>query len=90
MSKVTVNLNDVVEFVLSVSGAKTLNQYNTESNQRLIMLSKGTYNPSFKTDYKEGDIWRGQLWEMVGIFKSHCSLGMDGFSKGCNISFEVK
>lgn len=89
MTKVTVNLNDAVEFVLSASGAKTLNQHNIESNRR-AMLSRGTYHIFLKTDYKEGDIWRGQLWEMVDIFKSHCSLGMAGFSECCDISFEVK
>lgn len=52
-------LNDQVQVKLTASGASRLNVAN--------MLDK-IGRPSYKINYKEGDIYKDQLWRIFNVF----------------------
>lgn len=61
-------LNDTVEVTLTLAGANILNKINRD---------KLAYFPSLRirTDYKEGDKYKGQLYELFYMFGIHCCPG---------------
>lgn len=63
-------LNDTVEVTLTQVGANILNKINRD---------KLAYFPSLKirTDFKEGDKCKEQLYELFYVFGVHCCPGSD-------------
>lgn len=58
-----IDLNETVTVELTEWGAVYLNALNTY--RRKIAIGK----PVYKTDYKEGDIYRNQLYQLIMDFK---------------------
>lgn len=58
-----IDLNDTVTVELTEWGAVHLNALNTYKSK--IAIGK----PVYKTDYKEGDIYRNQLYQLITEFK---------------------
>lgn len=58
-----IDLNDTVTVELTEWGAVYLNALNTYKSE--ITTGK----PIYKTDYKEGDIYRNQLYQLIMDFK---------------------
>jgi hypothetical protein len=58
-----IDLNDTVTVELTEWGAIYLNALNTYKSE--IAIGK----PVYKTDYKEGDIYRNQLYQLLMDFK---------------------
>lgn len=58
-----IDLNDTVTVELTEWGAVYLNALNTYKSE--ITTGK----PIYKTDYKEGDIYRNQLYQLIAEFK---------------------
>ncbi len=58
-----IDLNDTVTVELTEWGAVYLNALNTYKSEI------DTGNPVYKTDYKEGDIYRDQLYQLIAEFK---------------------
>ncbi len=63
-------LNDNVQVTLTERGAKILN----ETNASMKLLCP---NMNWKTDYKGGDEYSTQLWDIIGQFGSCCSAGSE-------------
>jgi len=63
-----INLNQIATVVLTKEGADRLNEIN------LRYLNPALFH-SLKTDYKEGDIYKAQLWSLFQDFGSMISLG---------------
>lgn len=59
----TIDLNDTVTVELTEWGAVYLNALNTYKSE--IATGKTVY----KTDYKEGDIYRNQLYQLIAEFQ---------------------
>lgn len=59
----TIDLNDTVTVELTEWGAVYLNALNTYKSE--ITTGK----PIYKTDYKKGDIYRNQLYQLIMDFK---------------------
>ncbi|MFK2135318.1 hypothetical protein ACIXK8_18855 [Bacteroides fragilis] len=62
-----IDLNDTVTVELTEWGAVYLNALNMF--KRLTTLKNCSYNHHYKTDYKEGDVYKGQLWQLILDFK---------------------
>ena len=62
-----INLNDSCFVVLTNVGAEHINQINNKANLR--------FSVDFRVDWKEGDIYRGQLWSLMELFGSSLGLG---------------
>jgi len=62
------DLNDTVTVTLTAKGAEILNKENEEIAKRVP-----SYN--WKTDYKDGDEYRTQLWSLFGHFGAYCYAG---------------
>ncbi|MCM0335739.1 hypothetical protein O1504_13665 [Bacteroides fragilis] len=62
-----IDLNDTVTVELTEWGAVYLNALNTF--KILTTLKNCSYNHHYKTDYKEGDIYRNQLYQLIAEFK---------------------
>ena len=67
-------LQDRVTVTLTEHGAKILNKCNKEFNDRYPKIKL------FKTDYKGGDLFTRELYDIINIFKDH-------FGPGCYICF---
>lgn len=66
------DLNDQARVVLTKSGADIINKKNRSLN--------GIYSQAgitWKDDYKEGDVYIGTLWEILGRFKTCYEAGHD-------------
>lgn len=74
----TINLNDYVEVTLTESGARILNAKNNYYNK---LFNKNTS----KVNYVEGDLYKDQLWSMINLFHSTCSLGNLAFCGSAEI-----
>jgi hypothetical protein len=59
----TIDLNDTVTVELTEWGAVYLNALNTYKSEI------ATGNQVYKTDYKKGDIYRNQLYQLIMDFK---------------------
>lgn len=59
----TIDLNDTVTVELTEWGAVYLNALNTYKSEI------ATGKPVYKTDYKKGDVYKGQLWQLILDFK---------------------
>lgn len=59
----TIDLNDTVTVELTEWGAVYLNALNTYKSEFT------TGKPIYKTDYKKGDIYRNQLYQLIAEFK---------------------
>lgn len=69
-------LNDNVVVTLTEVGAKILNEHYESMN--LVYKSVTCSNDNiFSTDFKEGDYFSAELWEMFYIFGNHCMMGAD-------------
>ncbi len=68
-------LNDQVKVTLTAHGSSILNEDNKLWRERYP-----TVFCSAKTDYKEGDVYENQLWEVLGRFT-------DCFQAGHQIPF---
>lgn len=60
-----IDLNDTVSVELSEWGATYINAINT-FNQ---MIFPTETHPLYKTNYKAGDIYKDQLWQLILDFK---------------------
>lgn len=58
-----IDLNDTVSVILTKWGATYLNARNMYKNET------DTVKPIYKVDYKEGDVYKGQLWQLILDFK---------------------
>lgn len=58
-----IDLNDTVSVILTKWGATCLNARNMYKNET------DTVKPIYKVDYKEGDVYEGQLWQLILDFK---------------------
>lgn len=58
-------LQDRVTVTLTEHGAKILNKINNEFNDRCKKVKP------FKTDYKEGDLFTSELYDIINTFKDH-------------------
>lgn len=63
-------LNDIVQVKLTERGAKIINEQNAS-------LKLTNPSLSFKTDYKKGDIYRNELWEVFRNFGNSCYMGVE-------------
>lgn len=69
-----VNLNDTITVNLSERGARILNEY---FNQFDIVKN-----------YKEGDIFKTQLWDLMNIFGPYMVMGFDIPFESCWLKIE--
>lgn len=60
-----IDLNDTVTVELSEWGATYLNAMNTFNK----IISPIETHPLYKTNYKAGDIYKDQLWQLILDFK---------------------
>lgn len=65
-----IDLNDTVSVELSEWGATYLNAMNTFNK----MISPIETYPLYKTNYKAGDIYKDQLWQLILISKMELDL----------------
>ncbi len=66
------DLNDQVQVVLTKCGADIINKESRSMNE--------TYSHAgitWKDDYKEGDVYKGSLWEILGRFTTCYQVGHD-------------
>lgn len=78
------NINNRVEFVLTERGASILNKRAEKLKERFPRHTE------HNTDYKEGDIYRNQLWTVMQIFGGSCiGLGLESFCKEGTVTFEI-
>ena len=69
------NMNDKVAIVLTANGAKILNAHHVKANE---VLSKHKIVETYATDYKEGDVFEGQMWSIFECFTGcYWHLGAD-------------
>lgn len=76
------NINHKVSFVLTKSGAVTLNIHFKECNDLFI---EKNFKARYKDDYEEGDEYRDQMWSIMEIFGGGSHLGSEAFCKNCII-----
>lgn len=62
------NMNDAVVIVLTAHGARLLNAYHKSVNERLAKFRDAE---KYATDYKEGDVFEGQLWCIFECFNDY-------------------
>jgi hypothetical protein len=74
-----VNLNDSVNVTLTKVGAEILTEH---------YKSLSRFGGADRT-FTEGDSYRGQLWCLIGIFKSQIGLGLRSPFENCEILIEV-
>ena len=89
------NINEYVEFVLTVRGAEQLNDYTYDRNKLLWQRAqKKEYLDKLENHedfYKEGDTYREQFWKVMQIFGgNNIELGCESFCKSSTIMFSVK
>lgn len=65
------NMNDSIAVVLTKRGAEMLNDYNKASNRRFPKCYPDA------TDYKEGDVFEGQMWCIFERFPDKWHIGAD-------------
>lgn len=72
------NMNDKVAIVLTANGAKIINAHHVKVNEMLSEYIKYKNVEPYATDYKEGDVFEGQMWCIFECFKgSYWHLGAD-------------
>ena len=83
--KIEFNINNYVEFELTEYGATILNDrdefYATEYPEVLSFQNK--------PKHIEGQTMKMQLWNVIGTFGEHTSLGLETFCKNATIVLEV-
>ena len=79
---VHISLNNFAEVELTLTGADYLNQLNTKCNEQKWIYSDLF---QFKTDYKQGDIHKEQLWALMEKFGSQLGLGFAVPFRDCRI-----
>lgn len=68
-------LQDRVTVTLTEHGAKILNEINKKFNDRYPKIKL------FKTDYKGGDLFTSELYDLINSFNGH-------FNPGCYVCFK--
>lgn len=76
------NFNDFVQATLTGSGAEHLSCLCRNFYDSPPKLTRG------RTDYKEGDIYKGQFWSLVRDFEGPLYLGTQGPFEGGIINVE--
>lgn len=79
-----VNVNDYAEVTLTQKGAETLNAYNKEFVDFFLQRNINTTLKS-KTDYREGDVFKQQMWCLFNIFGKDFALGGECPWKFCEM-----
>ena len=83
------NLNNFVKVKLSSKGAEIKNMLNSDINK--FFENKGIKDVAkLKADYVEGDVYEGQLWELMNAFGSALSVGSESPFIDCEIYFNDK
>lgn len=67
---IKIKVNDKVRVSLTKIGANTLNQKNKE-----LLELVPRYKNLVRTDYKAGDIYEDQLYEIIHVFAVDCFAG---------------
>lgn len=66
-------LNDKVKYILTQKGADVINKENKEMRE---LIGKDTA-PYLRTDYKEGDVYCTQLWDLFMMFGPYTCAGAE-------------
>lgn len=66
----TIDLNDIVQVVLTQHGAEYINQLNEKRRKTLPKQ----YQEKLGIGYKDGDIYKDQLWSLILDFKDSISM----------------
>lgn len=80
------NINNYVEFELTASGAKVLNErddYYAKAHPNVKVFQN-------KPKHVEGKTMKMQLWNVVDTFGEHVGLGMETFCKNAIIRISEK
>ena len=68
-----ININQKAQVQLTKFGAGILNTLNRKANGGFLMNS----SLRFRVDYKEGELYRNQLWFLFQVFGSSFELGLE-------------
>ena len=79
-----ININQKAQVQLTKFGADILNNLNRRVNGGFLLNS----SVRFRVDYKEGEIYRNQLWFLFQVFGDSFELGTHG--PFVDLEFEVK
>lgn len=79
MGKKHININSTVEVILTKAGAKIINEDNSDFIWRHKKCSI-----TFPI-YKEGDVYRSQLWSIMSLFGKYIFAGAEAPFSNCDI-----
>lgn len=74
--EIEINLNDSVSVNLSERGAEILNKYFKQ-----FIITK---------NYKAGDVFKTELWDLMNIFGHYMIMGFDIPFESCNLKIEKR